>query len=112
MVISNGVINLSPEKEKVFQELSRVLKPGGRLAVSDIISREELPEGVTCDATLWASCIGGAMQIDRYEAAIEGAGLRLVTVRENPRYQFLSSSAQGASDKYGVKSISLLATKT
>jgi len=112
VVVSNGVINLSPEKEKVFQELSRVLKPGGRLAVSDVISREELPEGVTCDATLWASCIGGAMQIDRYEAAIEGAGLRLVTVRENPRYQFLSSSAQGASDKYGVKSISLLATKT
>ena len=93
VVVSNGVINLSPEKEKVFQELSRVLKPGGRLAVSDIISREELPEGVTCDATLWASCIGGAMQIDRYEAAIEGTGLCLVTVRENPRYQFLSSSA-------------------
>ena len=112
VVVSNGVINLSPEKEKVFRELSRVLKRGGRLAISDIVSEKELPEGVTCDATLWAACIGGAMQIDQYKAAIEGAGLRLVSVQENPQYQFISSSAEGASKKYGVKSISLLATKT
>ncbi len=112
VVVSNGVINLSPEKEKVFRELSRVLKPGGRLAISDIVSEKELPEGVTCDATLWASCIGGAMQIDQYEAAIEGANLRLVSVQDNLQYQFISSSAEGASNKYGVKSISLLATKT
>lgn len=111
VVVSNGVINLCPQKEKAFQEASRVLKPDGRLAISDIVSEHELPEGVTCNTTLWASCIGGAMQVDRYKAAIEGAGLRLVSVRENPQYHFLSSSAQGASKKYGVKSISLLATK-
>ena len=58
--------------EKVFRELSRVLKRRGRLAISDIVSEQELPEGVTCDATLWASCIGGAMQMDQYKAAIEG----------------------------------------
>lgn len=112
VVVSNGVTDLSSEKEKVFQELSRLQNPTGRLAISDIVSEKELPEGVTCDATLWASCIGGAMQVDRYKAAIEGAGLRVVMLRDNPQYQFLSSSAQGASEKYGVKSISLLATKT
>ncbi|HXG30351.1 MAG TPA: methyltransferase domain-containing protein, partial [Thermodesulfobacteriota bacterium] len=111
VVISNGVINLSAEKETVFSEASRVLKPGGRLAISDIVSDQELPEGITCDATIWASCIGGAMQIDKYKAAIEAPGMRLISIRENPQYRFLSKSAQGASKKYGVKSISLLAER-
>jgi Methylase involved in ubiquinone/menaquinone biosynthesis len=111
VVVSNGVINLSAEKERVFEEAGRVLKRGGRLAISDIISEQELPDGITCDAIIWASCIGGAMQVDRYKAAIEAAGMRLVSIRENPQYQFLSKSAQGASKKYGVKSISLLAEK-
>jgi ubiquinone/menaquinone biosynthesis C-methylase UbiE len=111
VVISNGVINLSAEKETVFSEASRVLKPGGRLAISDIVSDQELPEGITCDATIWASCIGGAMQVDKYKAAIEAPGMRLISIRENPQYRFLSKSAQGASKKYGVKSISLLAER-
>ncbi|HSE84312.1 MAG TPA: methyltransferase domain-containing protein [Thermodesulfobacteriota bacterium] len=111
VVISNGVINLSAEKESVFEEVGRVLKRGGRLAISDIISEQELPEGITCDATIWASCIGGAMQIDRCKAAIEASGMRIISIRENLQYQFLSKSAQGASKKYGVKSISLLAEK-
>jgi len=111
VVISNGVINLSAEKERVFAEAGRVLKRGGRLAISDIVSEQELPEGITCDATIWASCIGGAMQVDKYKAAIEAPGMRLVSILENPQYQFLSQSAQGASKKYGVKSISLLAKK-
>lgn len=110
-VISNGVINLSAEKERIFQESNRVLKPGGRLAVSDIVSDEEMPEAITCDTTLWASCIGGAMQVNRYTAAIERAGFRLVSVRENTQYEFLSSSARGAVKTYGVKSVSLLAVK-
>ncbi len=111
VVISNGVINLSAEKGKVFLEASRVLKRRGRLAISDIVSEQELPEGITCDAQIWASCIGGATQIDKYKTAIEALGMRIVSIRENPRYQFLSKSAQGASKKYGVKSLSLLAQK-
>ncbi|HEX3034102.1 MAG TPA: methyltransferase domain-containing protein [Thermodesulfobacteriota bacterium] len=111
VVISNGVINLAAEKERVFAEAGRVLKRGGRLAISDIVTEQEMPEGITCNATIWASCIGGAMQIDRYKAAIEASGMRIVSIRENPQYQFLSQSAQGASKKYGVKSISLLAEK-
>jgi SAM-dependent methyltransferase len=109
VVISNGVINLCPDKERVFREAARVLRPGGRLAISDIVTASDLPEGVTCNATLWAACIGGAVRLDRYTAAIEGAGLRVERVVENPAYRFLSNSAQGASTQYGVRSVSLLA---
>ena len=110
-VISNGVVNLAPVKEKVFQESARILRPGGRLALADIVTEVRLPEGITCDATLWAACIGGALQIDDYVNAIESAGLRVEHVKQNPGYQFISDSAQGATRKFGVKSISIRALK-
>lgn len=110
-VISNGVINLAADKEAVFAEAARLLRPGGRLALADIVTAERLPAGITCDATLWAACIGGALQVDDYLAAVERAGLRVAQVRDNTAYRFLSDSAQGATRRYGVKSISLLALK-
>jgi SAM-dependent methyltransferase len=110
-VISNGVVNLAPDKHAVFREAARLLKRGGRLALSDIVTGSQLPEGITCNATLWAACIGGAMQVDDYVAAIESADLRVRSVRDNPAYQFTSDSAQGATRKYGVKSVSILAVK-
>jgi ubiquinone/menaquinone biosynthesis C-methylase UbiE len=109
-VISNGVINLSPEKERVFAEAARVLRPGGRLAIADIVSDQQLKESIVCDPDLWASCIGGAAQQDAYRQAIEGAGLRIEEIRQNP-YKFISERARDASAKYGVKSVSVLATK-
>jgi ubiquinone/menaquinone biosynthesis C-methylase UbiE len=109
-VISNGVINLSPEKQRVFAEAARVLRPGGRLAIADIVSEQQLKESIVCDADLWASCIGGAAQQDSYQQAIQAAGLRIKEIRENP-YEFISEQARDASAKYGVKSVSLLAMK-
>ncbi len=111
VVISNGVINLAPEKDRVFKEMARVLKPDGRIAISDIVTEIQLSEGITCNTNLWAACIGGAMQQDKYKHAIEEAGFRIEKVKDNPQYQFISKSAQGASKEYGVKSISLLAVK-
>jgi ubiquinone/menaquinone biosynthesis C-methylase UbiE len=110
-VISNGVINLSPEKARVFREAARVLRRGGRLAIADIVTDIALPESVVCNATLWAACIGGAMQAQAYTKEIEGAGLEVVRQEENAAYRFISDRAQGAARKYGVKSISLLARK-
>lgn len=109
-VISNGVVNLAPDKGAVFAEAARILRPGGRLAIADIVSEVQLKESIVCDADLWASCIGGATQVDAYRAAIEGAGLRIEKLRDNP-YEFISERAKDASAKYGVKSVSLLAVK-
>jgi len=111
VVISNGVINLCPDKEKVFKEIGRILKPNGRLAIADIVTEKQLPENVISNATLWASCIGGASQQDNYRTAIEKSGLQLLRIRINPGYHFLSKSAKGASKDFGVKSVSLLAKK-
>jgi arsenite methyltransferase len=110
-VISNGVVNLSPDKPAVFAAAARALRPGGRLALADIVSETQLPEGVTCDASLWAACIGGAMQRDRYREAIEVAGFEIETWRENTEYRFVSDRADNATQKYGVTSISLLARR-
>jgi arsenite methyltransferase len=110
-VMSIGVINLSADKPAGFRGVARALVPGGRLALSDIVTRHPLTEAIVCNAELWASCIGGAAQIDDYTSAIEAAGLRVETVRDNTGYEFLSDSARGATLTYGIKSISLLAVK-
>lgn len=110
-VISNGVINLCPDKKAVFAEAARVLKPGGRLVIADIISEQQLKDSIICNADLWASCIGGAAQQDRYLEAIESAGFTITRHRENA-YAFISDQARNASARYGVKSISILATLT
>jgi len=109
-VISNGVINLSPAKETVFAEAARVLRPGGRLAIADIVSDQQLKESDRLRRRLWASCIGGAAHEDVYGHAIEAAGLRIEDISRN-RYEFITERARNASVKYGVKSVSLLARK-
>ena len=111
VVISNGVINLCPDKARVFAEAARVLAPGGRLAIADIIATRPLPETVTRNADLWSACIGGAAPEADYRAAIEAAGLKIDTVREVPEYQFLTAQAQNASREYGVRSITLSADR-
>jgi arsenite methyltransferase len=111
VVISNGVINLCSDKAAVFREIARILRPGGRLAISDIVTASQLPDTVVCNADLWAACIGGAMQTDNYRREIESAGLQVKSVRDNAGYQFISANAKGAQQKWGVKSISVLAVK-
>lgn len=110
-VISNGVINLSAQKQKVFAEVARVLKPTGRMVIADIVTEKQLPKNVTCNSTLWAACIGGASQQDDYRNTIEQPGMKVISVKTNDAYSFISKSAKGASKEYGVKSISLIAQK-
>lgn len=107
VVLSNGVVNLSAQKEQVFEEIRRVLGPDGRLALSDIVSRERMPERIKSDVDLWASCIGGAMQLDDYTEVIEQPGIDVVEMRANSQYEFTSERAQSACQRYGVRSVSL-----
>ena len=109
-VISNGVINLTPDKDRVFAEAARVLRPGGRLAIADIVTEKPLTEAIVSDVDLWASCIGGAPRREVYEQAIIGSGLRVEELRPN-RYEFLSQQARNASEQYGVRSVSVLARR-
>jgi arsenite methyltransferase len=83
LVISNGVINLSADKAAAFHAAARILVPGGRLALADIVTDRPLPEQIVCNAELWAACIGGAAQIDDYRAPIEAAGLDIQVCRTN-----------------------------
>ena len=75
-VISNCVINLSPDKSKVFSEAYRVLKPRGKLIISDIVSEHQLPDGIREDPNAWAGCIAGALEQQDYLAKIREAGFR------------------------------------
>jgi arsenite methyltransferase len=79
-IISNCVINLSPEKEKVFREAFRVLKPGGRLAVSDIVATAPLPEEVREDLSLVSACVGGAERVESINKILEATGFQGVKV--------------------------------
>jgi len=112
VVISNGVINLSSEKEKVFGHIAKMLKPGGRMAISDIVTGVQLPHSITCNSSLWAACIGGAMQKEMYSDLIRAAGMEVTAWQKNEQYAFISNSAKGATEDYKVHSISLLAVKT
>ncbi len=80
VVISNCVINLSPEKTRVFQEAFRVLRPKGRLAISDLVLSAPLPPGLFKSVEAYVGCVAGAMQRDDYLAAITNAGFRMVEV--------------------------------
>lgn len=86
VVISNCVINLSPDKEKVFQEAFRVLKPGGRLIVSDIVLLDELPESIKNSDKLYTECISGAVLKEEYISLIKKAGFVNVTIQKETQF--------------------------
>jgi arsenite methyltransferase len=110
VVVSNGVINLSPRKDLVFAEAARVLRPGGRLAISDIVSGHALKERTRRNVDLWAACIAGAIPRDDYLDAIAAQGLEVREVRGND-YRFVSPRALEACSTYAVESVSLVAVK-
>lgn len=81
VIMSNCVINLSPDKERVFREAFRVLKPGGRLAVSDIVASAPLPDHVRRDLSLYTGCMAGASEIDTLREYLTGAGFSDVSIK-------------------------------
>ena len=108
-VTSNCVINLVPDKAVVFREISRVLKPGGRLVISDIVLDGRLPEAIEQDIYAYVGCVSGAMQREDYFGAVEAAGLTSIGVLKDVDYgagvmEIAPEEAKRLFDKSGVSS--------
>ncbi len=101
-IISNCVINLSPDKSKVFQEAYRVLKPGGRLVVSDVVSERALPKGIKNDPDAWAGCIAGALEQQEYLGKIREVGFHDLQIVPNGEFHM-----ENPEDMEKVKLLSL-----
>ena len=102
VIISNGVINLSADKDAVLAEAFRVLKPGGRFAVSDVVVRGEVPAGIRRSVELWIGCVAGALEESEYRAKLVKTGFEDINI-EPPRIctaesarDFLASAGLGA----------------
>lgn len=93
LVISNCVINLAPDKAKVFREIWRVLKPGGRFVVSDIVARGSIPEDARQDMEMWAGCVAGALEKDVYLETVKQAGFTNLDIRAEVEYDFKKSES-------------------
>ena len=96
VIISNCVVNLSTDKDRVLREAFRVLKPGGRFAVSDIVVRGEMPADVRRSVELWAGCIAGALEESEYRAKLGAAGFEQIDVEPTRIY-----TAADAKDLFG-----------
>ena len=87
VIVSNCVVNLSADKDRVFQEAFRVLRPGGRLAISDVVFRGEVPAEVRRNVELWVGCVAGALQESEYRAKLDAAGFASIEIEPTRVYQ-------------------------
>ena len=94
VIISNCVINLAPDKDKVFREAYRVLRPGGRMMVSDIVTKGELPKDIREDPDAWAGCVAGALDESVYLEKLRGVGFKDVKVLSKTSFMDIVASAQ------------------
>jgi len=105
VIISNCVINLSADKDRVLREAFRVLKPGGRFAVSDVVVRGEVPEEIRQSMLLWIGCIAGALQEGEYRAKLSAAGFEQITVEATRVYRVQDAREFLTSHEVDVDSI-------
>ncbi|MCP4696206.1 MAG: arsenite methyltransferase [Gammaproteobacteria bacterium] len=112
VIISNCVINLSPDKPQVFRETFRVLKPGGRLAVSDVVASAELPEHIKRDMALYSGCMAGASCISELEEILKAAGFINISITpKDESREFIKDWAPGRRMEDYVVSANIEATK-
>jgi SAM-dependent methyltransferase len=112
VIISNCVINLSPDKPQVFREAFRILKPGGRLAISDVVASIEMPEEMKNDPVLYAGCIAGAPLLDDLRTMLDEAGFSdiRITPKDESR-EFIKDWAPGRGVEDYVMSAHIEAVK-
>jgi arsenite methyltransferase len=114
IIMSNCVINLSPDKQAVYHEAFRVLKPGGRVSISDVLAITELPDAIKHDLNLVSACIGGAATVEETKKMLERAGFKSVRIETSRKSKELieqwTPSKESAASDY-VVSASIEATK-
>jgi SAM-dependent methyltransferase len=112
VIISNCVINLSPDKSQVFRDAFRVLKPGGRLAISDVVAGTELPDEIKNDSQLYSACIAGASPVDELQAMIQEAGFTAIKIApKDESKNFIKDWAPGRNIEDYVVSATIEAVK-
>lgn len=112
VIISNCVINLSPEKQRVFSEAFRVLKSGGRLAVSDVVAIAEMPDSVKKDMAMYTGCVSGASFIPELESMLQQAGFKKIRISpKNESKTFIRDWAPGSKIEDYVVSATIEAVK-
>lgn len=112
VIISNCVINLSPDKSAVFDEAFRVLKPGGRLAISDVVAVKPLPDNLAKSVAAYACCISGAPEIESLEAMLSSSGFSEIRININEQsYEFIRDWLPGSGAEEYVVSATIQATK-
>jgi arsenite methyltransferase len=105
VIISNCVINLSADKDRVLSEAFRVLKPGGRLAVSDVVTRGAILERIRSDMLLWAGCVAGALDEDDYRAKLAAAGFEAIGIEPTRIYDVEDARAFLAGEGVDVDAV-------
>ncbi len=112
VIVSNCVINLSPEKEKVFLDAYRVLKSGGRLAISDVVATAKLPEKIKKDMALYSGCMAGASTIDELTSMLKKAGFKNIKISpKGESKEFIKTWAPGRNIEDYVVSAAIEAVK-
>lgn len=96
VIVSNCVVNLAPDKDRALREAFRVLRPGGRFAVADIVLRGALPEALRTSLAAWSACVGGALHVDDYAAKLAAAGFRDVAIEPTRVYEAEDAEGFGA----------------
>ena len=111
-IMSNCVINLSPNKQQVFNDAYRILKTGGRLAISDVVSSTELPDDIKNDTQLYSACVSGASSIDELQQMMQTAGFTNIKIEpKDESREFIKDWAPGSNIEDYVVSASIQATK-
>lgn len=112
VILSNCVINLSPDKEQVYREAFRVLKPGGRLAISDIVAIKPIPKAVKDDFEKYSSCVAGALQVRKLENILQSVGFRQAGVRiKEASKEFIRDWFPGSGIERYVRSADVVGVK-